>query len=111
MSSILDALRKSEAERSRGTIPELTSGPVALIKKNKTHRWLYFALGGTLVFNLSALLFWSGQLERTGLVGGEPSSDQLEMPRETEPPLLPQAGATQTEGVRNHSITLTRSAF
>ncbi len=64
MSSILDALRKSEAERNRGAVPELSQGPIPFIKKPITHRWIYFLIGGTLLVNGVALVFWLSQFEQ-----------------------------------------------
>lgn len=55
MSYILDALKKSEAERSRGSAPTLLTIPSAGVFKSNAARW---ALLAALIINVAALVVW-----------------------------------------------------
>jgi general secretion pathway protein B len=58
MSYILDALKKSEEERKRGTVPDLLAVQDALGQKQKRrHVWPYLLLAA-LVLNAGTLLWW-----------------------------------------------------
>ncbi len=77
MSFILDALKKSEAERQRKSLPGVADIPDARLRSG-TPRWLW-AVAGLLAINLAVLL---ALLLRPEAVTGEagPVTRQLELP-------------------------------
>lgn len=71
MSYILDALRKADAERSRGAVPGLASQPLpAALPAGESARLLppsraWMALGGVAAVTLAAVAWWAvGSLQR-----------------------------------------------
>jgi general secretion pathway protein B len=60
VSYILDALKKSEKERQRGTVPDLlTVQDVIRMEPKRRHIWPYAVLA-VLLLNAAALIWWSG---------------------------------------------------
>lgn len=58
MSYILDALKKSERERKRGNIPDLSNTPEPPIQKPKKRSMLPYLIGIVLLINAGLLVWW-----------------------------------------------------
>ena len=91
MSYILDALKKSEQERGRGTAPSVqtvhSSG--LTYRSDKTHLWPYLLLAALFV-NLAALLFFMMNRPEAGNL--QPAA----MPAETQPAVAAAETASPT---------------
>ena len=72
MSYILDALKKSDKERQRRSIPELlTDHEAGPVKEKKVPAWLYLLLAA-LLLNLGVLFWWARPWEQKVEVKSEP---------------------------------------
>ncbi len=63
MSYILDALKKSEKERRRGTLSDLLTIQEVTIKKEKKHHIWQYLLIFALILNAGVLVWWLGYRE------------------------------------------------
>ena len=91
MSLILDALRKSEAERRRGQAPDLFAATLPALGTSRPRRSLGIALAGLAAIALAAVLFWPRQ--------GEPPAPGIDRPQQAgveagPAPTAPQAAAS-----------------
>jgi len=87
MSLILDALRKADAERKRGSVPSLDSHPVVSHSVGTTHKpkvgpnWLWIAVGVAL--GLAAAATWVMTVRNTSAPSGATAN-----PAPTQPSML-----------------------
>jgi general secretion pathway protein B len=80
MSYILDALKKSEKERQRGTVPDLLTVQDALEQKTKKRLMWPCLLLAALLLNAGLLLWWLGtwQTKKTTIVAQSTTEKQLD---------------------------------
>jgi general secretion pathway protein B len=73
MSYILDALRKSEEKRQRGTVPDLHTIHSAMAKKTGKNRFFSFLLLAILLLNACVVIWWLSpwQLGRQKILSGK----------------------------------------
>ncbi len=91
MSYILDALKKSEKERQRGTVPDLLTVQDTVAEKPEKRSLLPYLFLTTLLINALVLVWWIGpwHSKKTGVVV-QSASKKLEEPKTPEasdPPL------------------------
>ncbi len=90
MSFILDALRKSEQERSKGQVPNLQTAPV-IVPPSRTRLWPYLLMG-VLLLGAGVLFgwYWMGSRQPAPLpeltVAVEPPSGRTAQPRSVPVP-------------------------
>ena len=101
MSTILKALKKSQQERDRGTVPTLTRVP-DLAATQKTRFWAWWA-GGALGLNaalLAVLVWWLGASPEPGAATADATSAEsaLAVPP-ASPPVSPSGGLADPEPV------------
>jgi general secretion pathway protein B len=98
MSYILDALKKSEKERRRGTVPDLLTVQGPSLKKPERHYlWIYIAMAVLLV-NAGMFIWWNATWKTKKTDGGaETTAFQQSIPAVKEAP-LPQEGINDKAG-------------
>lgn len=88
MSYILEALKKSQQERSRGQVPDLqTLHQSVAVAEQVSPRWPHWLLGGALVMSLLALAFllgwlrpWSASVPTPVVAPQAPLPDAIQIP-------------------------------
>lgn len=65
MSYILDALKKSEEERKRGTVPDLTAVQDTRVREQGKHHWWPYLILVALVLNAGIFLWWLAPWQAT----------------------------------------------
>lgn len=125
MSLILEALRKSEAERRRGQTPDLLTDalPVALVARRRTPNWpVLLPVAGAALITLLLVLWWlrpsaervpdgtaANDASLDAQTGNEPASTPLDAATVQAPPDLP-APAIRSSAPSATPATLTPPA-
>lgn len=84
MSYILDALKKSEKERKRGNIPDLSNTPEPPTQKPKKRIILPYLIGIVLLINTGLLAWWLVPREEQDQVIVAQHTDQGDIQKQTE---------------------------
>ena len=84
MSYILDALKKSEKERKRGNIPDLSNTPEPPTHKPKKRTVLPYLIGIVLLINAGLLAWWLVPREEQEQMYVAQRTDQGEIQKQTE---------------------------
>ena len=82
MSYILDALKKSERERKRGNIPDLSNTPEPPTQKPKKRSMLPYLIGIVLLINAGLLVWWLVPREDQKHITVAESTDQGDMQKQ-----------------------------
>ena len=84
MSYILDALKKSEKERKRGNIPDLSNTPEPPTNKPKKRTVLPYLIGIILLINAGLLFWWLVPREEQEQMSVAQRTDKGEIQKQTE---------------------------
>ncbi|PIE43059.1 MAG: hypothetical protein CSA50_07180 [Gammaproteobacteria bacterium] len=100
MSYILEALKKSEAERRQGKVPEFGQQQYFLLRKNRSPAYLPVIAVALVSINLLALVFWF--FWQTGIWGKQDSD-----PIQSSTPVVSAPVATKVPAATSPAVTTT----
>jgi len=87
MSYILDALKKSEKERRRGTVPDPLAVQYSFSQEKKRYRkyWPYFLLIALMINAGAIYVFWFGQGQANKMDAAVPRSENITVVESSQP--------------------------